>query len=148
MEKNKKSKIIILIILLLIIFLVIITYFFMTRKSSSNEVDTAPNNKTEPTESTQETETSNIIPSCAPEFTGGKVSTSTNTETTWSYYYTDATSQNVDGYVADLKNNGFVVTSEKTIASTSFWDMKKDSCYVSLRYHAPDKGVILEVKSQ
>jgi ABC-type glycerol-3-phosphate transport system permease component len=148
MEINKKRKRIILIIILLIIFLVIITCFLITNKSNSNEVDITQNNKTEPTESTEETETSKIIQSCAPEFTGGKVSTSTNTETTWSYYYTDATSQNVAGYVANLKNNGFVVTSEKTIASTSFWDIKKGSCYVTLRYHAPDNGVILEVKSQ
>jgi cytoskeletal protein RodZ len=152
-EKRKRK--LPLIFFLLFLFILIIIFLVIMYFSKAKMGDTS--NKT-PTESAQAQVTSTPTtppatpkvtekaPSCGPIFTGGTVVSTTSTETTWSYYFSDASKQSVTAYVADLKSAGWSTISEKTIANTTFWDLKKGDCSVALRYHAPDNGVILEMK--
>ena len=85
-------------------------------------------------------------PACAPVFSGGEVVSFTSTKISWSYYFNKATSESVQAYVNDLENQAWTIDSEDTIASTTFWDIHKGTCYITLRYHSSDNGVILEIK--
>jgi hypothetical protein len=153
--KRKRKAIPILVLFFFVIFFIIflvILYIFKTKKddtsdgtateSAQNQDEGTTNTRSEDPQITDET------PSCAPIYTGGKITSSTSTETTWSYYFSEATSEGVLGYVEDLKGNGWSTISEQTIANTSFWDLQKENCYINLRYHSPDGGVILEIREE
>lgn len=153
-QKTGKRKVILLIILfiILIIIFLFILYISKTKKDDTSDVTPTESAQTQDEDTTntelQNTQITDETPSCAPVYTGGKTVSHTSTDTTWSYYFKEATNESVSGYVADLKSNGWSTTSEKTIANTSFWDLQKENCYITLRYHSPDSGVILEIKEE
>lgn len=152
-EKRKRKPILIIFFfIILIIIILIILFIFKTKKDDTSDVTPTESTQTQD-EDTTNTESENYqipdeTPSCAPVYTGGKTVSHTSTDTTWSYYFNEATSESVSGYVGDLKSNGWSTTSEKTIANTSFWDLQKGNCFISLRYHSPDGGVILEIREE
>jgi cytoskeletal protein RodZ len=158
-EPKKRNKTVLLIFFLLVILIILIIIIFsMSKKDNENttNADTTPTTEEEYSndedDNRTETETdvaaSDEVPSCAPEFTGGQVDSHTSTQTTWSYYFTDASSESVQAYVSELRTEGWTTIKEQTIASTTFIDMQSDTCSFSLRYHAPDNGVTLEVKEK
>lgn len=154
-DKRKRKAIPILLLFLIVIIIIIILViicFLKTRKEVTSKettpADTQIQDENTSNTEVKDTQLTNETPSCAPIYTGGEVTSSTNTDTTWSYYFSKATRESVLEYVENLKNNDWSTISEKTIVNTSFWDLQKDNCFISLRYHSTDGGVILEIREE
>ncbi len=149
--QNHKKILVILIVVLIIILAVsiIIIQSVAQNEETSTSADQTPATEEPSTSSdglrTENTETT-VVVSCAPEFAGGTVTSHTNSETTWSYYFSGVDQSYVLEYIAELTKQGWATDSAKTIAGTSFYDMQSGTCSLSLRHHSPDNGVILEVK--
>ena len=153
-EETKKRKVVLFIIffIILIIVLLIILFVFKTKKDNTSNETTTENVQIEEEDTlntnSEDSQIEDETPSCAPIYADGEIVSHTSTDTTWSYYFNEATSESILEYVGNLKTNGWSVISEKTIVNTSFWDLQKENCYISLRYHSTDNGVILEIKEE
>lgn len=157
-DTSKSNKKTILLIIILIFFIMVFIIIILTVNNDNNSntpsqetsliKDEIDNNHRDLEDVPVETKDTEKTSSCAPIFAGGDVVSYTSTETTWSYYFSDATRESVSEYVEDLKSNGWLVISEKIIVNTSFWDFQKENCCVSLRFHSTDGGVILEIKNE
>jgi len=150
-QHRRKRTLLFWLLFLFFIVIILIVYFFFFRKTN-NTPSSIPEDSAQvlPTNTATTTATPTIadkVPPCAPAYTGGTIVSHTSTDTTWSWYYSNGSSASVSAYVAELKSKGWSAISEKTIVSTTFWDLKKESCTVNLRYHAPDEGVIIEMKN-
>lgn len=153
MENRKRKPIfIIFLFIILIIIILVILFIFKTKKNNTADgtVTESAQIQGEDTSNTEseEPQITDETPSCAPIYTGGEIVSHTSTDTTWSYYFSEATRESVTGYVQTLKGNGWSIISEKTIVNTSFWDLQKENCYITLRYHSTDGGVILEIRGE